>query len=168
MNILGYFLLFQKMSVDSSGLFELHNIASFGPGYTIQSTAFTESQNYIYGLVLNQNKKIHFCSFLKHRKEEKHKECDPNKTLVDDFVLKELDWFSNESLRAKSISFNPLGDYSLVVTENFDLYVISISRILPDNRVFGKSSSGLSWDKDPVTQVFRGPRVSIITYQQVF
>ena len=147
------------MSVDNSGLFELHNIASFGHGYTIKSSAFTESKNYIYGLVLNENKKIHMCSFSKHRKEEKHKECDPNKTSVDDFVMKELDWFSNESLKAKSVAFNPLGDYSLVVTENFDLYVISISKILPDNQVFGKSASGLSWDKDPVTQVFRGPRV---------
>ena len=148
------------MSIENNGPFELHNIASFAHGYTVKCSAFTESKNYIYGLVLHENKKIHICSFLKHRKEDKLKDDDPTKTPIDDFVLKELDWFSNESLKAKSVSFNPLGDYSLIVTENFDLYVISINKILPNNQVFGKTASGLSWDKDPVTQVFRSPRVS--------
>ena len=75
----------------------------------------------------------------------------------ENFKIQNIEWFANESLKVKNISFNPLGDYCLAVTENFDLYVICIERILPGNEMVGKASSGLSWNKEVVTGVFTPP-----------
>ena len=64
------------MSVESSSreLFDLINLATFDKGYSIQSAAFTESRNFIYGLLISSNKKLNFCHIPKHRKEDKLKE----------------------------------------------------------------------------------------------
>ena len=78
--------------------------------------------------------------------------------VIDTFKIQNIEWFSNESLKVKNISFNPLGDYCLVLTENFDLYVICIERMLVNNEMEGKASSGLSWNKEIVTGVFTAPR----------
>ena len=77
--------------------------------------------------------------------------------MKEDFKLRNIEWFSNESLKVKNVSFNPLGDYSLVVTENFDLYVLCVEKILAGNEMEGKASSGLSWNKEVVTGVFSAP-----------
>ena len=58
-------------------------------------------------------------------------------------------------MRAKAASFNPLGDYCLVVTESMDLFVICVERIVSGTEVMGKASSGLSWHKEVVSQVYR-------------
>ena len=75
--------------------------------------------------------------------------------LSESFKIQELEWFSHESMRAKAASFNPLGDYCLVVTESMDLFVICVERILSGTEVMGKASSGLSWNKEVVSQVYR-------------
>ena len=64
------------MSVESSSreLFDLINLATFDNGYSVQDAAFTESKNYIYGLIISSNKKLNFCHIPKHRKEDKLKE----------------------------------------------------------------------------------------------
>ena len=77
--------------------------------------------------------------------------------MKEEFKLRNIEWFSNESLKVKNVSFNPLGDYSLVVTENFDLYVLCVEKILVGNEMEGKTSSGLSWNKEVVTGVFSAP-----------
>ena len=63
------------MSVESSSreLFDLINLATFDNGYSVQDAAFTESKNYIYGLIISSNKKLNFCHIPKHRKEDKLK-----------------------------------------------------------------------------------------------
>ena len=58
-------------------------------------------------------------------------------------------------MRAKAASFNPLGDYCLVVTESMDLFVICVERIVSGTEVMGKASSGLSWHREVVSQVYR-------------
>ena len=75
--------------------------------------------------------------------------------LSEKFKLQQLEWFSHESMRAKAASFNPLGDYCLVVTENMDLFVICVERIVSGTEVMGKASSGLSWHREVVSQVYR-------------
>ena len=84
------------------------------------------------------------------------------KTIIDFFLelseffkLQQLEWFSHESMRAKAAAFNPLGDYCLVVTRNMDLYVICVERIVSGTEVMGKASSGLSWNREVVSQVYR-------------
>ena len=64
-----------QMSVESSSreLFHLINLASFDKGHSVQSAAFTESRNFIYGLLISSNKKLNFCHIPKHRKEDKLK-----------------------------------------------------------------------------------------------
>ena len=73
--------MFSEMSIESStgGLFELINFASFDNEYSINSAAFTESRNYIYGFIISDNKRLSFCHIPKHRKEEKLK-ADGNPT----------------------------------------------------------------------------------------
>ena len=63
------------MSVDNNELFELVSLASFENDFKISCSAFTESRNNVYGFVVSENKKIHFCHCPKHRKEEKQKRC---------------------------------------------------------------------------------------------
>ena len=67
------------MSVDNNELFELLRLASFENEFKISSSAFTESRNNVYGFVVSENKKIHFCHYPKHRKEEKQKQCPKSK-----------------------------------------------------------------------------------------
>ena len=67
------------MSVDNNELFELLRLASFDNEFRISSSAFTESRNNVYGFVVSENKKIHFCHYPKHRKEEKQKQCPKSK-----------------------------------------------------------------------------------------
>ena len=67
------------MSVDNNELFELLRLASFENEFKISSSAFTESRNNVYGFVVSENKKIHFCHYPKHRKEEKLKQCPKSK-----------------------------------------------------------------------------------------
>ena len=152
------------MSVESNDLFNLINYTSFQNGHTVYNAAFTESTNFIYGFVLCENKQIYFCYFPKHRKEEKLKCKDlasgsklfqHSQDLGEEFKLQRLEWFSHESLRAKHLSFNPLGDYCLVVCENFDLYVICVEKLLSTNIILGKTSSGLSWNREVVSLVYR-------------
>ena len=137
------------MSIETKGgcLFELTSHASFDEGADVCGAAFTESNNYIYGFLLSENKKLSFCHFPKHRKEDK---------LKDELMsIQSLQWFSNESQQARQAAFNPLGDYCLLVTQSLDLYVVCVSSLLPDNELTGKLSSGLSWTREPVSSVFR-------------
>lgn len=67
------------MSVDNNELFELLRLASFENEFKISSSAFTESRNNVYGFVVSENKKIHFCHYPKHRKEDKLKQCSKSK-----------------------------------------------------------------------------------------
>ena len=154
------------MSVESSSreLFDLINLATFDKSISVQSAAFTESRNFIYGLIISSNKKLNFCHIPKHRKEDKLREDTllptpktkfGKKELSESFKLQQLEWFSHESMRAKAAAFNPLGDYCLVVTENMDLYVICVERIVSGTEVMGKASSGLSWNREVVSQVYR-------------
>lgn len=64
------------MSVESSSreLFDLINLATFDKAFSVQSAAFSESRNFIYGLLISSNKKLNFCHIPKHRKEDKLKE----------------------------------------------------------------------------------------------
>ena len=122
------------MSIETKGgcLFELTSHASFDEGAGVSGAAFTESNNYIYGFLLSENKRLSFCHFPKHRKEDKLKD-DPV-----EMRLQSLQWFSNESQQAKQYAFNPMGDYCLLVTQSLDLYVVCISCLLPDNVLSGK------------------------------
>ena len=140
------------MGVAKTGPFDLLNFATFENEFMIKESAFTESRNYIYGIIINNNKKIHLVSIPKAQTNKKY-----SISSLQKFALRELEWFSNETLTAKCSCFNPIGDFSMVVTENCDLYVISITSLLQDNQVLSKS--GLSWDKEIVTKVFNGPRV---------
>ena len=82
----------------------------------------------------------------------------PDPPTEETLSLREISWFSSESLAPQAIAFNPLGDYALVLTSGFQLLVISILRLVPENRVFGKQeSSGLGWEKEVLTRVFPGP-----------
>ena len=81
--------------------------------------------------------------------------CPPTEETL---ILREISWFSSESLAPQAIAFNPLGDYALILTSGFQLLVISILRLVPENRVFGKQeSSGLGWEKEVLTRVYPGP-----------
>ena len=79
-------------------------------------------------------------------------------TTEESLSLREISWFSSESLAPQALAFNPLGDYAIVLTSGFHLLVISILRLVPENRVFGKQeSSGLGWEKEVLTRVYPGP-----------
>ena len=62
------------MSVEESSLFELTNFATFEGGSKISTASLTESKNFIYGFVVLDNKKLNFCHYPKHRKEDKLKQ----------------------------------------------------------------------------------------------
>ena len=137
------------MSVEVTGLYDLCCYASFDRGSRLSSAVFTESSNYIYGFLFSENKKINFCHIPKHRKEDKLKE----ETKYQTVKLRQLQWFSNESLQVRHASFNPLGDYCLLLTDNMSLYVVCVATLLQDNLL--STSSGLAWNKETVTSVFR-------------
>lgn len=138
------FVNVSEMSIETKGgcLFDLTSHASFDEGADVSGAAFTESNNYIYGFLLSENKRLNFCHFPKHRKEDK---------LKDDRVemrIQSVQWFSNESQQARHCAFNPLGDYCLLVTQSLDLYVVCISYLLPDNVLSGKVGSlSINWNK---------------------
>ena len=72
------------MSVDNHDLFEMVNLASFENDFKISCSAFTESKNFVYGLLVSENKKIHFCHCPKHRKEEKQKRCHSSSSKLNE------------------------------------------------------------------------------------
>ena len=53
-------------------------------------------------------------------------------------AVRELPWFSSESLVPLAVAFNPLGDYALLLTSGLSLLVLSVAKLLPANRVFGQ------------------------------
>ena len=58
----------------------------------------------------------------------------------------------------QAIAFNPLGDYALLLTSGYQLLVVSILSLVPENKVFGKQeSSGLGWEKEVLTRLYPGP-----------
>ena len=72
--------------------------------------------------------------------------------------VRQLSWFSSESLAPLAIAFNPLGDYALLVTSSLHLLVVSMAQLLPDSRVYGaQSSSGLGWEGELITRLYGGP-----------
>ena len=54
-------------------------------------------------------------------------------TTEESLSLREISWFSSESLAPQALAFNPLGDYCLLVTHNLELYAVCVERILPSS-----------------------------------
>jgi hypothetical protein len=121
--------------------------------FRLRAAAFTESKNHVYGVVVSESKQVVFSSLQKLPTTP-----GPPPPPEPPVSPRQIQWLTGASPAAVAVAFNPLGDYALLVTSGLQLLVLSVGRLLPDNRVFGSAeSSGLGWDQQLVTRVYPGP-----------
>ena len=144
-------------SMTSCELFDLVTLATFETNALVKSSAFSQSQDHMIALLLNDNKNVYLSSVTK-----KIEPTTKNNQGLPDVRLKELQWFRNDALKGKSASFCSNGDFCLVVGENLDLFVVNVGKLNENLEFRKKSIADTGWGKDAISKVYSGPRVGLV------
>ena len=156
-NFLLFCTLLLSESMTSCELFDLVTLATFETNALVKSSAFSQSQDHMIALLLNDNKNVYLSSVTK-----KIEPTTKNNQGLPDICLKELQWFRNDALKGKSASFCSNGDFCLVVGENLDLFVVNVGKLNENLEFRKKSIADTGWSKDAISKVYSGPRVGLV------